>query len=94
MLALNDIIVLSLLDHDDLVDTSLASSSDGSNVKSNIVAATTLTGATGRKGSLGSVSMLVLMVVVVSSVLGGTSIGLVEWESSPQVLALPVGSGC
>merc|ERR1719513_485967 len=46
MLALNDIVVLSLLNHDNLVNTPLSCSGNGSNVQSDIVA-TTLTGATG-----------------------------------------------
>jgi len=95
MLALNDVIVLGLLDHDDLVDTPLSSSSNGSNVQSDIVLTATraLTGATGINGLVSLMGMGMIMVVSMGSI-GSTAVGLVEWESSPQVLALPVGSSC
>jgi len=94
VLALNDIIVLGLLNHDDLVDTPLAGGGNGSNVQSDIILTATLTGITSGQSSLGMGGM-VLMVVTVSmgSVLGSTAVSLVEWESSPQVLASPPGSG-
>jgi len=95
MLALNDVIVLGLLNHDDLVDTPLSSSSDGSNVKSDIIA-TTLAGATGWQGKANSgFLVLMMMVVVMLMVSGMPSVGvglLVEWEGSPQVLSSPVGA--
>merc|ERR1719187_3058656 len=90
MLALNDVIVLGLLDHHDLVDTSLAGGSDGSNVQGDIIA-TSLTGSTGwGQVDLGGVGVLVVVVVLMSGVGGSTPAGLVEWESSPQVLATTV----
>jgi len=95
MLALNDIIVLGLLDHDDLVDTPLTSGSNGSNVQSNIVltGGATLTSVTGWQSSLGVGSMVLM--VVMGNLLGSTSsIALVEGESSPQVLASPSWPSC
>jgi len=89
MLALDDIIVLGLLNHHDLVDTPLASGSNGPNVQGDIIA-TTLTRTTGIDGLVLVMSMLM---VVMSSVGGGATVLLVEWESSPQVLAPPVGTG-
>jgi len=88
MLALNDIVILSLLNHHHLVDTPLTSSGNGSNVQGNIVT-TSLTRCTSIDGI---VSMSVLMFVVVVSVAGSTAVLLIEWESSPQVLAPPVGT--
>jgi len=87
--ALDDIIVLSLFYHDHLVDTSLASSSNGPNVKVNITSA--LTRSTGIDSL---VSMGMLMVMVMSGMLCSLAIALVEWESSPQILTSPVGSCC
>merc|ERR1711936_898535 len=49
MLALDDIIVLSLLNHDNLVNATLTSGSNGSNVQGDVITAT-LTGATGIDG--------------------------------------------
>jgi len=91
MFALNDIIVLGLFNHHDLVNTPLSSSSNGSNVQGNIILTATLTGITSWQSSLGSNgSMLVVsMVVIMVSMSSSTTIGLVEWESSPQVLATP-----
>jgi len=90
VLALNDIVVLGLLDHHDLVDTPLTGGSDGSNVKGDIVTTTvTLTSITSRD-SLGSMGMG--MMIIVGMGVSSIAIALVEWEGSPQVLALPVGS--
>ena len=51
VLALDDVIVLGLLNHHDLVDTTLTSGGDGSDVKSNLVlAGGSLTGVTGWGG--------------------------------------------
>merc|ERR1719320_1207008 len=91
MLALDDIIVLSLLNHDNLVNTPLSGSGNGSNVQSDIVA-TTLTGATGINSLVSLMGMIV--VVIMCSICSSPSIGLVEGESSPQVLALPVWASC
>merc|ERR1719495_1386259 len=95
MLALNDIIVLGLLNHHDLVDTPLTSSSNGSDVQGDVITAS-LTGSTGINSlMLMGVFVLVgvLVMVVVGSVAGSLSIALVEGEGSPQVLPLPVGAG-
>jgi len=95
MFALNDIIVFGLFNHHDLVNTPLSSSSNGSNVQGNIILTATLTGITSWQSSLRSKgSMLVVSVVVIMvSMSSSTAIGLVEWESSPQVLATPPWSG-
>jgi len=90
VLALNDIVVLGLLDHHDLVDTPLAGGGNGSNVQGNIIA-TSLTGTTSIK-SIVSMSMLVLVMVFMGSVTSSIAIALIEGESSPQVLAGSVGS--
>merc|ERR1712112_451686 len=90
MLALNDIIVLSLLNHHNLVDTPLTSGSNGSNVQGDIIT-TSLTGSTGIN-SIVSMSvlmgMIMLVVVLMGGVTGSISIALVEGKGSPQVLAL------
>jgi len=67
VLALNNIIIFSLLNHDNLVNTPLSSSSDRPNVKGDIVSATPLTGATSRDifmsmGMIIMVSMVMMMV--------------------------------
>jgi len=89
VLALDDVIVLGLLYHDHLVNTPLASSGNRSNVQVNITSA--LTGRTGIN-SLVSMGVLMLVVMVVSGMVRSLATALVEWESSPQVLAPPVGS--
>merc|ERR1719308_417170 len=91
VLALNDIVVLSLLNHHNLVDTPLASSGDGSNVQGNIIA-TSLTGTTGIDGIVSMGMLMSVLMVAMSSMAGSLTIALVEWECSPQVLAPPVGS--
>jgi len=89
MLALNDIIVLSFLNHHDLVNTPLASGGNGSNVQSNIITTTvTLTGVTSRD-SLSSMSMIMAVIVAMGMVMGmivvmgSLTTALVEWEGSP-----------
>jgi len=93
MLALNDIVILGLLNHHDLIDTPLTGSGNRSNVQGDIITAT-LTGATGGQGSLWCVGSMISVVIMMSVLGGGTSIGLVKGESSPQVLALSVRSSC
>jgi len=94
MLALNNIIVLCLLNHHDLVNTPLTGSGNGSNVQGNIIITSTLASVTGGDslscmGSVGSMGGMIIM-----SMLGSTAtVALVEGEGSPQVLALPVGAG-
>merc|ERR1719495_710160 len=95
MLALDDIVILSLLNHHNLVDTPLASSGDGSNVQGDVITSS-LTGSTGINSlMLMGVFVLVgvLVMVVVGSVAGSLGIALVEGEGSPQVLPLPVRTG-
>jgi len=89
MLALDDIVILSLLNHHDFVDTPLTSSSDRSDVQGDVITAS-LTGSTGINSL---VLMGVLVMVVMGSVAGSLSVALVEGEGSPQVLAPPVGTG-
>jgi len=91
VLALNDIVVLGLLDHHDLVDTPLAGGGNGSDVQWHVIT-TSLTGAPGWEGGgrVVGVVMVVVVVVVVSSSTGSST--LVEGEGSPQVLAGPVGA--
>merc|ERR1711970_583595 len=95
MLALDDIVILSLSYHHNLVDTPLTSSSDGSDVQGDVITAS-LTGSTGIN-SLMLMGMFVLVgvlvMVVVGSVAGCLGIALVEGEGSPQVLPLPVRAG-
>jgi len=92
MLALNDIVVLSLLNHHDLVDTPLTSSGNGSNVQGNIITAITLTSVTGGTFLGMGMGMVVVMTVGMASSTGIATGTRVEGEGSPQVLALPVGT--
>jgi len=90
MLALNDIIVLGLLNHDNLVDTSLSGGGNGSNVQSYIIAGS-LTGGTGweTEGSAWMslmMSMMILMVGMGSLTGIGRTTPCVEWEGVPQAL--------
>jgi len=90
--ALNDIVVLSLLNHDYLVYAPLTSSGNGSNVQSNIIT-TSLTRSTGINSLVG-MGVLMLVVIIMGSMACSSAILLVEGESSPQVLAPPVGTCC
>jgi len=92
MLALDDIIVLGLLNHHDLVDTPLTSSGNGSNVQGNIITAITLTSVTGGTFLGMGMGMVVVMIVGMASSTGIATGTRVEGEGSPQVLALPVGT--
>jgi hypothetical protein len=47
VLALNDVIIFGLLNHDNLVDTTLTGGGDGSDVKRNLSTLGSLTGVTG-----------------------------------------------
>jgi len=88
--ALNDIVVLSLLNHNDLVDTPLTRGGNGSNVQGDIITPS-LTGSTGINSivSMGVLmGMIMLVVVLMGGVTGSISIALVEGKGSPQVLAL------
>merc|ERR550517_1473018 len=60
MFALNDVVVLGLLNHDNLVNTPLTSCSNGSNVQVHILATASLTSFTGRD-RFGLMGMVVFM---------------------------------
>ena len=100
VLALDDVIVLGLLDHHDLVDTTLTGGGDGSDVEGNVVLSGSLTGVTGRGGDGGSsgggvVGMFVVVGVIVSmSVVGsGTTGAGVERESVGERLLVSAALG-
>lgn len=63
VLALDDIIVLGLLNHDDLVDTTLTGGGNGSDVEGEVVLSGTLTGITGWGGNDGGGGVVVSVVV-------------------------------
>ena len=95
VLALNDVIVFGLLNHDDLVDTTLTGGGDGSDVESNLGLLGTLTGITGwwgdGLGSCGCVGMgvIVLVSVIMSVFVSGSSSGAsIEWEGVGQTLLI------
>merc|ERR1719376_612153 len=89
VLALNDIIILSLFNHNDLVNTSLSSGGNGSNVKGNLSIGT-LTGSTCWQGKSSAWSLLfcvvMMLMMMFSMVLPSL---LAEWEDSTQVLSAP-----
>merc|ERR1719419_1459892 len=92
-----NIIVFGFFNHDNFVDTSFTSSSNGSNVKSDIVSTTTsLTGST---GIVSSMMFMVSMITVVSSMvvtmMGSVIVILssIEWESSTKVFSGPLARG-
>jgi len=99
VLAFNDVIVLGLLNHDNLVDASFSSSCNGSNVKSNVVIGT-LARSTGWQGQtsawcllISMIMVMMVMVLVVATI--STSTGLLaEWEDASQILAISPLSGC
>jgi len=68
VLALDDVIVLGLLDHHDLVDTPLAGSGDGADVERDVALAGSLTGVTGCGGNGGGGGVVVFVGVVVGVV--------------------------
>jgi len=90
MLALDDIIVLSLLNHHNLVNAGLTSSSNGSNVQGNIIA-TPLTRVTGWVGfsSMGMVVVMFVVVLVVMFMSLNITQVEIKWKGSPQVLTSP-----
>ena len=93
----NNIVVFSLLYHNNLVNTSLTSGGNGSNVKGNLVTTSTspLASITDIiKSSLGVMSVMILVVTVMTvvNVLWGSSPGisssvLTEWESSTKIFS-------
>ena len=92
VLALNDVIVFGLFDHDDLVDTTFTGSSNGTDIEGNFSAGSSLTGVTGwwgNTGSCGSMFVLVFMGMIVG-VIGswGSSGASVEGESVGQTLLI------
>merc|ERR1712223_874223 len=94
VVALNDIVVPDLLDHLDLVDTSLAIStrSSGSNSGEAHVSVVSLTLGTSLKGLDGLAFMvfsMMAMVFVMSSMVFSMSLLGVEGEGSEKVLSLP-----
>ena len=101
VLALNDVIILSLLHHDDLVNAPLSSCSDGPNVQSYILTSAPLASiACGHRLGFVTMRMIMIMVMLMSTVVSSLTVLLVEWKCSPQVLALSLSingvctSGC
>jgi hypothetical protein len=86
VLTFDDVIVFGLFNHYDLVDTTLTSGSNGTNVESKIVSLSTLTGITGwESNSGGSVVLIVVVfmlmsVIVTSGTSGTSSVASIEWE--------------
>lgn len=98
VLTLDDVIVLGLLNHHDLVDTPLSGSGDRADVKGNVALSGTLTGVTGWWGDGGGGSVIVVVAVVVGVVVGVlTATAGVEGEGVGERLlvtaALGVGGG-
>jgi len=100
MLALNVVVVLGLLNHDNLVNATLTSSSDGTNVQVNVISLA-LTGSPGIKVHRLSMVGMVVVVVIVSTTVGpGGSIAPgVEGEGvderfSTANTTLLLSSGC
>jgi len=92
MLALNDVVILCLLNHHNLVDTPLTSGGNGSNVQGDIIT-TSLTGSTGINSivSMGMLmGMIMFMIVFMGGVTSSITIALVEGKGTPQVLTPPV----
>jgi len=86
VLAADDIIVLGLFNHDNLVNASLASGGNGSNVQCNLISSSALTGCTvGKPQGVCGMGLMGFMFVVVVLVLVIT----VEWEGVPEVLSVP-----
>jgi len=90
MLAGNVVIVLGLLNHDNLVDTTLTSGSDGANVQVNVITLA-LTGSPGIKvHGLSMVGMVIIMVSVVLTLVPVVAPG-VEGEGVHERLAATAG---
>merc|ERR1719347_2228637 len=91
VVALHNIIVLGLLDHLHLVDTSLTISpgtSGSDSTEANISVVTSLSLTTTSK-SLRGISFMVVMVVIMMSMMMIISIG-VEWKGSYKRFSIPV----
>lgn len=87
VLTFDDVIVFGFLNHYDLVDTTFSSSCDGSNVESDFLTLSTLTGITGwesNSGLLVVVLMLMSMLMASSGRSGAPTV--VEWEGVGQTL--------
>ena len=100
VLALDDVIVFSLLDHHDLVDTPFTGGGNGADVERNVALSGTLTGITGWWGNAsgGSVIVGVIVVVIMGVVVGVvTATAGVEGEGVGERLlvstALGIGRG-
>merc|ERR1712018_171295 len=87
VLASNNIVVFGFFNHYYFVDTSLSSSGNGTNVKSDIIVTSTasLTGITNVID--GMVSMMVIIMMSVMTIMMSSLISGVEWESSTKVLS-------
>merc|ERR1712018_1117947 len=87
VLASNNIVVFGFFNHYYFVDTSLSSSGNGTNVKSDIIVTSTasLTGITNVID--GMVSMMMIIMVNVMTIMMSSLISGVEWESSTKVLS-------
>jgi len=81
MVALDFLVVFGLLNHDDLVDTTLTGGGDGSDAQVELVTASALTGGTG-------VIVIMVLVVSVGGVSGGAGVSGVEGEGVDQRLAV------
>jgi hypothetical protein len=91
MLALDVVIILGLLNHDDLVDTTLTGGSDGANVQVNVITLA-LTGSPGIKvHGLSMVGMVIIMVSVVLTLVPVVVAPGVEGEGVHERLAATAG---
>ena len=92
--ASNNIVVFGFFNHYYFVDTSLPSSGNGTDVKSDIIVTSTasLTGITNVIDGMVSM-MVVIMVSVMVSTMMSSCISGVEWESSTKVLSGTLAKG-
>merc|ERR1719320_978300 len=93
VLALNDIVVLGLFNHDDLVNASFSSSSNGSNVKGYLIIGT-LTGSTGWQSKTRAWGFVIFMMIVMVFTMVSCSCSLAEWKDSSQILSTPLLGCC
>lgn len=86
MVALDLLVVLGLFNHHDLVDTTLAGSSNGSNIKSNVILVS-LSGGSCRETLMFLVMGVIVMLIMVGVVLGSTAPGI-EGEGVQERFAI------
>merc|ERR1719385_454464 len=84
--ACNNIVVFCLFNHDDFVDTSFSSSSNGSNVKSNIITTST-SSLTRSTSSIYFMMGMVFFMMMLMMIMMGSFLVAVEWKCITEIFS-------